>query len=297
MVLMTAVAGLLGTGVGLGLILLLRGFRAAPDAAPRVRTFPRQAPSGRLWLRRVAAPAAAGMLAGMVTGWMAGAVLAALAVWTLPGALGPDREQASRIARLEAIAGWAEMLRDTLSAAAGLEQAITATAALAPDAIRGPLTAAAARLQDGHRLAAVLRELADDLADPTADLVLSGLLLAAERRASHLAEMLGSLAQAARDHAALQMSIRAARAQTRAEVRITVGATLAFAVGLVLLDRSYLHAYDTSGGQLVLLAVGFLFAAGFWTLTRIARSREPERVLQLNSAGRASRVGSAGGSS
>ena len=63
----------------------------------------------------------------------------------LPRVLGRDPEHARRVARIEAVATWTEMLRDTLSAAAGLEQAILATAPLAPVAIRGEITELAAR--------------------------------------------------------------------------------------------------------------------------------------------------------
>jgi tight adherence protein B len=218
-------------------------------------------------------------LAGAITGWPAGALLAGAAAWALPRVLGPDRANTGRVARFEAIAGWAEMLRDTLAAAAGLEQAITVTAGLAPAAIRDELVRAADRLDRGQRLPEVLRALGVELADPTADLVLTALVLAAEQRARNLGELLGSLAQAAREHAALRLRIEAGRAQTRTAARITIATTLAFAVGLVLLDRRYLSAYDTATGQLVLLAVGGLFAAGFGWLARIARLPEPARLL------------------
>ena len=230
---------------------------------------------------RVVVAVLAGVLVGAITGWVIGAVLAAVAVYTLPRVLGPDREQAARIARFEAIAAWAEMLRDTLSAAAGLEQAILVTAPLVPDPIRDPITTAATRLRSGERLAPTLRHLAEELNDPTADLVISALVLAAERRASNLGELFGSLAEAARDHAALRMSIAAGRAQARSEVRITIGTTLVFAAGLLVLDRHYLAPYDGAAGQLVMLFVGGLFALGFWALARIARVPEPDRLLTL----------------
>ncbi len=224
------------------------------------------------------------MLAGALTRWPVGAVLAGLAAWSLPRLLGPDRITAARVARLEAIAGWSEMLRDTLAAATGLEQAIIATAPIAPAAIRAELTAAAEQLRDGRRLAAVLRDLAEELADPTADLVLAALLLAAEQRARHLTELLGTLAAAAREHAALRLRIAAGRAQARTAVRITVATALVFAAGLALLDRRYLAAFDTAAGQLVLLIVGGLFVAGFAWLARVARLDEPARVLTAGAA-------------
>lgn len=274
---MTDLAALLGVGAGLGLWLIWRGWTHPPTPASAVRRG--RGPGDRRVLVRLLACAGVGVLAGVLTGWVVGALLAGVGAWWLPRLLGPDREAAARVARFEAVASWAEMLRDTLAAAAGLEQAILVTAPLVPDAIRPPVLAAAGRLQAGQRLAPVLRELANELADPTADLVLSALVMAAEQRARELGELLGSLAKAARDHAALRMGITASRAQARSEVRITVGVTVVFALGLLLLDRHYLTAYDTAAGQVVLLVVGALFAAGLGLTQRFARIREPERFL------------------
>ena len=107
-----------------------------------------------------------------LTGWPVAAVLAGLGAWALPSVLGGAKERAREVARTEAIAGWAEMLRDTLSAAAGLEQAIVATASVAPLPIRDEVVALAGRLE-AERLVPALRRFADDLADPTGDLVVA----------------------------------------------------------------------------------------------------------------------------
>jgi Flp pilus assembly protein TadB len=171
------------------------------------------------------------------------------------------------------------MLRDTLSAAAGLEQAILATAPLSPPAIRGEITDLAARIENGARLAPSLRALADQLADPTGDLVIAALVLAAEQQARQLGDLLGSLAHAAREQASMRMRVEAGRARTRTSVRVIVGTTIGFAVAVVLLNRPYLSAYDSAGGQVVLLVIGVLFCLGFAWLVRIARVTEPARFL------------------
>ena len=76
----------------------------------------------------------------------------------LGGAGGPGRAraQAAGTAKVEAIAGWAEMLRDTMAGAAGLEQAIIASAAVAPLPVRRSVATLAARLEH-DRLAPALR--------------------------------------------------------------------------------------------------------------------------------------------
>lgn len=278
----TVGAALLGVGVAVGLLLVIAGWRGADPTRSRgawLRRALARPPTDQRQALRVALAVAVGVLSGVVTGWVVGAVLAGLACWALPRVLGRDPEHTRRMARIEAIATWTEMLRDTLSAAAGLEQAILATAPLAPPAIRSEITDLATRIENGDRLAPSLRHLADRLADPTGDLVIAALVLAAEQQARQLGDLLGSLAQAAREQASMRMRVEAGRARTRTSVRVIVGTTLAFAVAVVVLNRSYLSAYDSAVGQIVLLGIGVLFALGFAWLARIAKVNEPHRLL------------------
>jgi len=283
----TIVAAALGLGTAAGLLLIVAACRrtAAVPAHARgaglVRAIRGRAGDRRALLRLIVT-FAAGVLTGVVTGWVVGAVLATAAVWFLPRLVGPDRAHARRVARIEAIASWTEMLRDVLSAAAGLEQAILATAPLAPAAIRGEVATLTVRLESGQRLAPALRTLAGELDDPTADLVLAALVLAAERQARQLADLLGSLATTARGQAAMRMRVETGRARTRTSVRVIVATTLAFAAAVVVFNRTYLDVYNTATGQFVLLLIGGLFAAGFAWLARIATSRAQTRVLAVD---------------
>ena len=282
-------AVLLGLGTGLGVLLFVRGWRGV-EPRPRQRDTrgrgDRPHGGGRRERGglRVGAALGVAVVAGLVTGWVAGAVLAGMACWALPRVLGRDPEHTHRVARVEAIATWTEMLRDTLSAASGLEQAILATAPLAPVPIHGQIAGLARRLENGERLAPSLRRLADELADPTGDLVIAALVKAAQQQARQLADLLGALAQTAREQVSMRMRVEAGRARTRTSVRVIVGTTLAFAVAVVLLNRPYLSAYDSVTGQAVLLGIGVLFAAGFAWLARITRVVEPPRLLASASA-------------
>lgn len=274
-------AAALGMGVGVGVLLVGTGVRGRdPDRVPRRRR-PHQIglPRDRQTLVRVAAIPLVGVVAAVATGWVVGGVVAAVGWRLLPGVLGPDRAQQRRVARVEAIASWTEMLRDVLSAASGLEQALIATAELAPAPIAVEVRGLAARLHRGDRLTAALRATAADLNDPTADLVIAALVLAAEHQARRLAELLGSLASTAREQAGMRLRVEAGRARSRTAVRVITATTLAFAVALVVFDRPYLAAYDTATGQAVLLAVGGLFAAGFAWMSRVTATEAPVRVL------------------
>jgi tight adherence protein B len=197
----------------------------------------------------------------------------------LPRMLGRDRRQDAEVARIEAIATWAEMLRDTLTAGAGLEQAILATAEAAPTPIRVHVGEVAARIRRGDRLGGALRDLAADLADPTADLVIAALVMAAEQHARSLADLLGELAGAARAQASMRLRVAAGRARIRTSVRVIITVTLAMAALLVLVNRPYLSPYSGTTGQLVLLIIGALFAASFTWLDKISRARPAQRYL------------------
>ncbi len=275
MVGLTALAAACGAGIGFGLVAIIAGMRGATLPA-RFHGYVRE--SVQRLLPRLAGAVGAGIAVGALTGWPIGALLAAGGAWTLPQLLGGSRSRARSVARIEAVAAWTEMLRDTLAGAAGLEQAILATAPVAPAPIRPEVAALAARLSS-DRLVPALQAFASDLSDPTADLVVAALLLAAQHEARQLGPLLGSLAQAAREQVNMRLRVEAGRARTRTSVRVVVGATVFMAAALVLLNRSYLAPYDSAAGELVLALVGACFVAAFAWLTRLAQPAERDRVL------------------
>jgi tight adherence protein B len=276
----TLVAMLAGAGFGLGVLLVADGLRRRPrppatamSLLPRLRTLVGMFP-------KVTAAVAVGLVVAVATGWPVGGILAGLAAATLPSILGPDREHQRQLARVEALASWAELLRDTLKAAAGLQQAIVATAATAPQPIAAEVSALAAGLQNGQRLPDALRQFADELADPTGDTIVASLLIAADTPSAHLADLLGQLAATARERAAMRTRVAISHARIRTSARVIAGTTVVMVVGLVLLNRQWMDPYDTPLGQLVMLAVGALFAAGFAGLKRMSHIPNPPRILQ-----------------
>ena len=284
---MTALASVLGGLAGLGIVIAADGARRRTrDAHTRAW---RRAARGRTvrkpW-RRLASVVAFGLVAGVVTRWPVAGLLAAAIAWWLPPLYGRARHEAHRAStgRIEAIATWVESLRDTLSAAAGLEQALLAVAPLAPQPIAAPIGVMAARVRAGERLPTALRALGDELADSTADLVIAALITAAGRQGGDLAGLLGELASAAREHAAMRLRLRAEQARIRSAAQIITGATLAMATGLVIWSRDFLHPYDTLTGQLVLAGIGIVFAAAFAWLQRLARPHEPARIFGATAA-------------
>jgi Flp pilus assembly protein TadB len=292
-------AALLGLGTGLGLLLVTIGLigrqdrplhlepgldghldAESPEIEVEVGWWARLI-AGRHTLdrRRLALCLAFGILVGLISRWPVAALLAGTGAWILPRIIGPDRGHTQRVARIEAIAVWAETLRDSLSGAAGLEQAIAASAIESPQPIREEITRLAVRLRRGWRLRDALRALAAELADPTADLVVAGLLMAAKGSAGQLGEVLGELAVSARKKVAARQRIAAARRSNRTSARVIVCATLAMAIVLTLLNRGYLEPFDTPLGQLVLLTAGACFGLAFGWLARLMRDPDATRIL------------------
>lgn len=266
-------APVLGAVFGLGLLGVVAGFRAGERPLPSVHpaAHPRLAVS-------VAVFVLAGAVVFVLTGWTAGAALAGLAAAVVPRALGDAAAPADAVRRAEAVATWAEMLRDTMAAAAGIEEAITSTAAVAPLAIRPEVQRLATRLERG-RLRPALEGLAADLDDPAADLVVTSLLLASEHHARDLGALLGALATSARAEAAMVLRVEAGRSRLRTAARVVTVTTLGFALLLVLFNRDFLAPYDDALGQAWLLVVGGLFALGVRELGRMARIAAPPRLL------------------
>lgn len=283
MALTVPVAAMLAIGTTVGVILMWLGPTTRdPDAAdlePDSRLSRFLSARGPVNRRQVGLCLAVGVMVGVVTRWPVATVLSAAGAWVLPHLIGPDRDHTLRVARIEAIAVWTESLRDNLSGAAGLEQAITASAVESPQPIRDEVTRLARRLQRSWRLRDALRAFAAELADPTADLVVAGLVMAAHGAAGQLGDVLGELAASARAKVASRHRIAAARRHNRTSTRVIVGATLAMAALLALLNRGYLAPFDSVQGQLVLLAAGACFAMAFFWLARLTRDRDTARVL------------------
>jgi len=109
--------------------------------------------------------------------------------------------------------------------------------------------------------------------------VVSALMLGAEKQVKDLGALLGALADTAREEAAMHLRVDAGRARTRTAVQIITVFTLAFAVGLVTLNRGYLEPFDSALGQSVLAVVGLCFAGSFWLMDRMTRPVEADRIL------------------
>lgn len=276
---MTALVIVAVIGVGVGLWLVVSGWSPRPDVAAGWAQAGRAGVTGSAITKERAARATAGaVLLFVVSRWPAAALAGALLGWFAPELFASRWLRDVALARTEAIASWTEMLRDTIASAHGLEAAIATTAPVAPDAIRLEVEQLARSLKHTS-LSNALRRLAVELAHPISDLVVASLTVAANGAVRDLAELLGMLADSARDEAAMQMRVEASRARMRTAVRVISGVTVATALGLVVLNRSYVQVYATVTGQVVLVAIAAAWGTALWWLASMSRFRQPERFL------------------
>jgi hypothetical protein len=271
----TLTAALLGCVAGLGVLMAVAGWRGVP-----ARTGRRARPGrtvDQLNLRLGLAGGAA-VLVGALTRWPVAIVAAALFGWTAPTLLGARARRRREADRTEAVARWAEQLRDTMTAAAGLHEAIGVTARVAPLSIRPEVQELAARLRR-EPLADAARHFAARVGNAAGDQVAVALILAAERHGARLGEVLGRVAAATRAEAALHLRIEAQRARTFSQARLICAVIAGVVAVYVVLNRDYLAPFATASGQLVLALVCGLWFASFWALVRLAEVAPGERLL------------------
>ncbi|MDT0331181.1 type II secretion system F family protein [Nocardiopsis lambiniae] len=215
----------------------------------------------------------------LLTGWPVAGALGAAAVWWAPLLLGGDGEHREQVAGIEAVASWTEMLRDLMAGSSGLNQAIAATASIAPEPLRDAVVRLSEDLRGGRDPRDALHTFAETVDNPTADLVASALATATTRHATDLGVLLGALSESARDQAAMLVKVSAGRARLRTSSRIIMGVTLGMAAFMLVFNPAYLEPFDGFLGQVFLAVIGALWATAVVWMTRMSRFSLGPRVL------------------
>lgn len=292
---LTAVVGAGGALCGLGVLVAAAGWQRPTGGRvrrPKVTRFGLWS-RGLSW-RQVAAMVVVPVVVLAVTGWPVLAGWSLLAVVLLPRLFAGRRRAARRLERLAALSEWTRRLASVLTAGAGLEHAINATTPSAPQPIADEVSLLAGRLRGRQPATVALRTFADELADPTADLVVAALMLAADRRGRGLSRVLERLAVTVDAEVAMRRQVDADRATPRATARYVTLITLVTAALLVLLRRSYVAPFSTATGQLMLLLIGLVFAAAFGWMASLTADRPAARLLPASRAAKSLAASGAG---
>ena len=274
---------LLGAAFGLGLFVAVAGWSGRLDR-PR-RSAARRRPNADRVLVRAATAVLATAVVFWLTGWVVAAATAGFLGWLAPSLPGLRAGRRRQLARSEAIAIWAEMLRDLLVSNAGLHEAIGKSARVAPPVIRGEVRALYVRAQRGD-LSAALWRFADEMDDAIADTVVTALHIADERAVSDLGAMLAAVATSTRETVAMQLRINAAHARTYRTAQL-IAVIVAFFVGLlVATNRDYMEPFGTAAGQVVLAGVVGLVGVSAWAMIVLSRPVRTRRLLRVGGRAR-----------
>lgn len=272
------VAALVGSVAGLGLLVVLGALRGRSSLVGLVVRTGR----GRSVSARIVLVPSVVAITWMAVRWPVLAIAAGVATALAPG-IGRGRQSArDEVALVEAIASWTEQVRDTLAGARGLEEAVAATSGRAPAEI-APAVQRLVATVPYRGLSDAMRRFADDVDHPTADFVVAALATAADHEARDLRQLLGRVAQCAREESRMRGRIWVGRARTRSSVRIVAAVVAAFVLGLATFNRDYLEPYSTASGQMVLTGILGVFAVSLWWMARMARVDVPERFVGVRS--------------
>jgi Flp pilus assembly protein TadB len=273
------------TAAGVGVLVLALGWHGAvPGPVPRPG-WRRRASGGSG--RRVLLGVGAGVLTLVLTRWVVAGVGIGLLVACWQRLLGGTAEENRGTARLEGLANWTESLRDTIAGAIGLEQAVPATAATSAPVLRPSLNLLVDRLRVREPLPDALLRFADDVDDPSADVVVAALVLNARLRGPGLRDVLTALAASTREELDVRRRIEASRRSIRRSVQIVLLIVLGVMGVLAVFNRAYVAPYATFSGQVALVVVAALFVLGLTWLRRLARVETHERFLARTGGGAA----------
>jgi Flp pilus assembly protein TadB len=222
----------------------------------------------------------AGALAWLVTGVPLVGLLVGIAVPGTPWLFTVGHAEQRAITRIEAVGEWTRRLRDVSGTGQGLQQAIVATVATAPEEIGPEVELLASRLQAGWHGKDALLAFAGQIGDPVCDQVVAALILHLSDRGERLGDVLGSIATAAAAEVGTRREVEAKRTQPRFAVRFLTGMTLlTLAYGLV--NPEYMEPYGTSTGQVVLIVLGGLFIALLAWTRSMSLPPPPVRFLAI----------------
>ena len=274
--------GLVGAGLGLlgsfGVVLVVAAF-AGYGLPERTRS----SGSG-VWRREVDWRfVVGGAVGGLVLWWLSG--LVALGLLVLGGLVAAPlfararRERELLVARTEALATWAESLRDFVRSHAGLRQAVVASLGSVDAVIEAEVVALASELEAESSDVALAR-FADRVADPVGDLLATALTVAlGESGARDIPALLGRLASDARDEVSGIRRAAVAHERSFGTARAMAIVVLVTALGMFAVSGEYVAQYRTGEGQVVLVGVVLVALVALWGLVRMARPARPVRVL------------------
>lgn len=231
--------------------------------------------------RRTKILALAGLIAGVafwfLTGWVIFIVAMPLAALGMP-AIFSDQGEKAQTDRLSAIETWTRGLSGLIVTGAPLERALTSSLSNAQPVIYPEVSRLVARLEGRWPTTDALQAFADDLNDPTGDLVVMNLILAARQRGQGLVNALNDLAQTVFEEVKMRREVTADRAKPRWNARIVTGLTVFLLLAIPLMS-TFSEPYKTPIGQLIFAGWLGVIALLLLAMKQIVSPRPVPRML------------------
>ena len=271
---MAIILVLLGALVGAGILLIIAGSRSVVRSRIVIR-IPRL--NWRSPLVIGGSLAGLGVIIALTTGWVVAIVLLPVMGLGMPYLIGKT-EGSADIAKMEAMEEWTRSLAGILTAGAGLEQALAATLRSTPAPLKTEVTRLVTRLKARWTTSAAIRSFADDLNDPTGDIIAANLLLGTQRRGDGLGTILEGLAESVALDIRARRQVEADAAKPRATARWVTIITVVVLFGLFL-TGDYVAPYKSGVGQFILLGLLGAYAGVLVWMKRIALGPPTLRFL------------------
>lgn len=218
-----------------------------------------------------------GILGWVITGWIILLIAVPLAVLSLPVLFSSGQGQEA-ISRVEALESWTRSLAGLSNGSLGLERTLVASLSSAPDVLRPQLSSLAARISARWPTQAALKAFADDLDEPTADLVVAHLTLAASMRGDGLRNALNDIAAIIGEEVRMRRQIEADRAKPRSNARIITIITI-IALFMLPFTGTFTEVYTTPLGQILFAMWLGVYALLLIWIRRLMTDRPAPRIL------------------
>jgi tight adherence protein B len=206
------------------------------------------------------------------------AVVPAAGVSALPRAYFARRRAAPPATGAGSVPDGLRVVIASIGAARSLQQALNTLAASGP----APLHEAFARFPMLSRMLGTvpaLEVIKEELADPTSDRVIEVLVLAHERGGQIVRDILEDLVAATTRDLKLLEEIETEGLEMKINARAVLVLPWLVLVALTIREGPFREFYRSPGGLIVVLVAGVLSVAGGFLITRLARTRQEQRVF------------------
>ncbi len=270
-------AGLL-IGAGVWMLTMVAVGRTDIFEIQRTSTRAKSLDRQRASVRQLLAALAASLFIYFVTSWWAVFPIAMTGTFLFAGKFTRRTTESLDMATGEALASWAERVRDAVQAGTGLVSAFHAAARSCAPSIAEQATDLA---DDASKIgiSPALVRFSGRVGLGSADALVMAMIVAEQRGGRELVSLLNSEIDAIRHELAVEREENGIRQRYRTAVRIIVVTMAVSMVGYRALSPQFMSAYDSFGGQVVLLVIGSVMLAALGRIVRLSQRLRRERLF------------------